>query len=167
MPIDPNFFRGYTILPLRDGDADLAKWRAVLSAGLFFDGVNHFGSADLAHLNEAINRTITYTPDVVDNWQTPRQTWEIRRGDCEDIAILKYAVLRNRGFAEGDLALVLGNLRNATREGHAFLVCAGNVLDVKFDQIIRITEYMNFDPAKWLAASETWLLGRQVVIGGR
>jgi predicted transglutaminase-like cysteine proteinase len=166
MPFDPSFFPGYRTFPLQAGDADLAKWRAVLEAGLAFADVDRFATDDLAHMNAAINRTIRYTPDAVDNWQTPRRTWEFKMGDCEDFAILKYAILRYRG-READLALVLGHLTTPIVEGHALLVCGGNVLDMKFDRVIRTTDYLNFQPTKWLSASESWLLGRQVVIGGQ
>lgn len=31
---------------------------------------------------------ITYVADVRDEWQTPLETWVLKTGDCEDIAIL-------------------------------------------------------------------------------
>jgi hypothetical protein len=167
MSIDPRFFPGYTVLPLRDSDADLAKWRAVIAAGFHFDGINDFAAPDPGRLNKTINATIRYTAEAVDEWQAPQRTWEVRTGDCEDLAILKYAILRHHGVNEADLALVLGHLTTPIRQGHAFLTCAGKVLDVMFDQIIEIADYPNFEPAKYLSGNDGSLLARQIVIGRR
>ena len=46
-------------------------------------------------LNRQVNESIQYTPELtaVDNWQAPQKTLETGKGDCEDIAILKMAML--------------------------------------------------------------------------
>lgn len=48
-------------------------------------------------INRTVNEFITYTPelDEVDNWQSPEETLSSGKGDCEDIAILKMAMLMN------------------------------------------------------------------------
>jgi len=39
-----------------------------------------------------IMKSVKYTPDLEtwggDYWQTPKETWELKTGDCEDLAIL-------------------------------------------------------------------------------
>lgn len=49
-------------------------------------------------VNNHINRHIDYRPDgVLDRWQTPAETFAMAQGDCEDLAIAKYFVLRDCG----------------------------------------------------------------------
>jgi predicted transglutaminase-like cysteine proteinase len=49
-------------------------------------------------VNNHINRLIGYQPDGVrDRWQTPAETFALAQGDCEDLAIAKYFVLRDCG----------------------------------------------------------------------
>jgi predicted transglutaminase-like cysteine proteinase len=83
------------------------------------------GPARLEAVSHAINARIRYTSDmaqhgVVDLWSAPLATLASGRGDCEDYAIAKYAVLRAAGVAPENLRIVL--LRDtASREDHAVL----------------------------------------------
>ena len=49
-------------------------------------------------MNLRINQEIRYQeePPGADVWQTPEETWAIKSGDCEDYAILKYALLMEK-----------------------------------------------------------------------
>ena len=59
-----------------------------------------------AFVNTHINRRIAYRPDIeqhgeLDCWQTPAETLALAQGDCEDLAIAKYFVLRDCGRPAG------------------------------------------------------------------
>lgn len=83
------------------------------------------GRDRLSAISHAVNANVRYTDDyaqhgVPDLWSAPLATLTSGRGDCEDYAILKYAVLRDAGVPVEDMRLVL--LRDSqTREDHAVL----------------------------------------------
>jgi predicted transglutaminase-like cysteine proteinase len=83
------------------------------------------GRARYELVNRRVNAAVRYTSDlaqhgVPDHWSAPLATLASGRGDCEDYAIAKYAVLRESGVAAEDLRIVL--LRDTqTREAHAVL----------------------------------------------
>ncbi|MDR0441496.1 MAG: transglutaminase-like cysteine peptidase [Candidatus Accumulibacter sp.] len=70
----------------------------------------------LIHVNDFINSRITFEDDVSvwgqsDYWATPLQTLSMRRGDCEDFAIIKYVSLRLAGVPGDKLRLVYAKAR--------------------------------------------------------
>jgi predicted transglutaminase-like cysteine proteinase len=83
------------------------------------------GRDRLSTISHAVNANIRYTSDyaqhgVADLWSAPLATLGSGRGDCEDYAVLKYAVLRDAGVSPDDMRLVL--LRDSqSREDHAVL----------------------------------------------
>lgn len=85
----------------------------------------HDGRARLETVNRLVNRAILYTSDlaqhgVLDLWSAPLASLRSGRGDCEDYAIAKYALLREAGTAEQDLRILLVRDRSV-REDHAVL----------------------------------------------
>jgi predicted transglutaminase-like cysteine proteinase len=85
----------------------------------------HDGRGRLEAVNRLVNRAILYTSDlaqhgVPDVWSPPLASLRSGRGDCEDYAIAKYALLRETGTAEQDLRILLVRDRSA-REDHAVL----------------------------------------------
>ncbi len=61
---------------------------------------------------------------TADYWATPPQSLR-GRGDCEDYALLKYATLRDLGFPERDLRIIIVNdLRKGI--GHAVVSVRSN-----------------------------------------
>ncbi|TDM67713.1 hypothetical protein CEF00_13520, partial [Lactobacillus crispatus] len=83
------------------------------------------GRARIETANRLINRTVGYASDlsqhgVLDVWSAPLATIDSGLGDCEDYAIAKYVALREAGFAEADLRILLGKDR-AARQDHAVL----------------------------------------------
>ncbi len=65
----------------------------------------------LAMVNDFFNQHVAYASDLDvwgqdDYWATPLQTLAMARGDCEDFAIAKYAVLLATGTAPERLRLV-------------------------------------------------------------
>jgi predicted transglutaminase-like cysteine proteinase len=89
------------------------------------------GRARLGWINRAVNMSIRPASDwsqygYVDFWASPLQTLGSRAGDCEDYAIVKYAVLRELGVASDDLRLVI--VQDEQRQtGHA-------IVAVRFEQ---------------------------------
>ena len=89
------------------------------------------GRARLGWINRAVNMSIRPASDwsqygYVDFWASPLQTLGNGAGDCEDYAIVKYAVLRELGVASDDLRLVI--VQDEQRQtGHA-------IVAVRFEQ---------------------------------
>jgi predicted transglutaminase-like cysteine proteinase len=85
----------------------------------------HDGRVRLETVNRLVNRAIVYASDltqhgVLDVWSAPLDSLRSGRGDCEDYAIAKYALLRETGIAEQDLRILLVRDRSV-REDHAVL----------------------------------------------
>lgn len=90
----------------------------------------HQGRARLETVNREVNAAIRYTTDyaqytVADRWTPPLATLATGRGDCEDYAIAKYAVLHAAGIPASDLRLLLVRDR-AVRQDHAVLAVRDN-----------------------------------------
>jgi|SRR5581483_7380189 len=116
---------------IRDDLAAVAKCRAENNCGAaakafiaLIDAARPLsGRAQLGAINRAVNLAIAAMTDlaqygVEDVWSSPLETLTTRKGDCEDYAILKIAVLQAAGVAAGDLRLVV--VRDpASNEGHA------------------------------------------------
>jgi len=124
----------------------------------------------VAAFNAHINAEIAYRAEVRggDDWQLPAKTWSLRTGDCEDHAILKYAVLRKSGVAEADLMLTLGKIvvGTITVQHACLLVRMGEwyVLDSRFDQLILPANYKTFSPIKAYVGLRGYLFSRQFII---
>ena len=70
------------------------------------------GRARIGEINRAVNLAIRPMSDTaqhgaLDVWGAPLQTFASGAGDCEDYAIAKFAALRESGFAEADLRLMV------------------------------------------------------------
>jgi predicted transglutaminase-like cysteine proteinase len=81
------------------------------------------GLARIGEINRAINLDIRPIDDMTHYgvkgvWSTPLFTFAEGAGDCKDYAIAKYVALREMGFADDDLRLVVVHDR-ATNEDHA------------------------------------------------
>jgi predicted transglutaminase-like cysteine proteinase len=89
------------------------------------------GRGRLGWINRAVNMSIRPASDwsqygYADFWASPLQTLGSGAGDCEDYAIVKYAVLRELGIASDDLRLVI--VQDEQRQtGHA-------IVAVRFEQ---------------------------------
>lgn len=101
-------------------DAAAVAFVALVDAARGVDGRDR-----LAMINRAVNDAIRFVTDldqhgVEDRWSAPLVTLAQRQGDCEDFAILKYAVLRSVGLPEADLRVVVVHDR-WTGDVHAVL----------------------------------------------
>lgn len=110
--------------------------------------------ARVAGINYAVNRSVRYLSDsvqhgVVDRWSSPLATLATGRGDCEDYAILKYALLREAGTPEADLKMLLVK-DQAARQDHAVLAVRLDghwlVLDNRWDALAESRELQRFMP---------------------
>jgi hypothetical protein len=64
-------------------------------------------------------RYIMYQAEEADRWSTARETWESRRGDCEDFAVLINEMCRQRGW---DSRIELYFPADLKEEGHAVVL---------------------------------------------
>lgn len=123
-----------------------------------------------ASLNAYVNAHVVYRGELPgeDDWQLPEHTWWLRSGDCEDHAILKYAVLLKSGVAETDLLLTLGLIIiNTVSSPHACLLARFGrwyVLDSNFDQLILPENYKTFAPIKAFTGSHAFLFSYEFII---
>ncbi len=124
-------------------------------------------------LNLSVNRLIKYKaePPGQDTWQTPAETLRLGHGDCEDFAILKYALLSQAGVP---VRLVVGEIKklgmgelNGNRP-HAW--CAAyfdnewRALDQIFDHVIPASDYINWLPMVACHGDQVTRFGRQFTI---
>jgi predicted transglutaminase-like cysteine proteinase len=112
------------------------------------------GRARIEVVNRAVNAAIRYTPDfaqhgVADRWTAPLATLAAGRGDCEDYAIAKYAILRAAGVPATDLRLLLVRDR-VVRQDHAVLAVRDGgrwlVLDNRHLMLAETTMLPQFTP---------------------
>ncbi|NVK34336.1 MAG: transglutaminase-like cysteine peptidase [Rhodobacteraceae bacterium] len=118
----------------------------------------------IAHVNKQINRMIAYKEDIqvwrkAEYWASPKETLVKGAGDCEDYAILKYWTLKQLGFADQDLRIVV--LRDsAARAYHAVLAVAYNddwlILDNRFSRVRFSRDLPNYQPLYSLNAENQW-----------
>lgn len=110
--------------------------------------------ARVAGINREVNRAVRYISDsvhhgVADRWSSPLATLDAGLGDCEDYAILKYALLREAGMPEADLKLLLVK-DHAARQDHAVLAVRLEgrwlVLDNRWDGLVESRELRRFMP---------------------
>jgi predicted transglutaminase-like cysteine proteinase len=136
----------------------VAEWRQMIaqlrtkSRREQIDGVNAY-----------FNR-FPYTLDlgnwgVSDYWASPLQ-FLARSGDCEDYAIAKFVSLRQLGFANGELRIVVLDDVNL-KVAHAVLVVADGprllVLDNQIPQVVESTRILHYKPIYSINKERWWL----------
>ena len=145
-----------------------ARWSRVSGAGvggnagafaasLRGEGIN----SKLEAVNSYVNARVRFVDDrvqfgVADRWLAPAETLTRGRGDCEDFALAKRAMLRAAGVPEKDLYLVV--LKDLSRRAdHAVLVvrAAGRflVLDNGTDRIVDSSDVQDYKPMLTFAAN--------------
>lgn len=83
-------------------------------------------------INKTVNTSIIYTADQDDYWQSPGETLTRGRGDCEDYAILKAAMLGG-----GNIHIVFIASQN---QYHAILEYDGWYLDNRYQHLLSETD---------------------------
>lgn len=94
----------------------------------------------IAQINNFVNRNIVYKSDILnykknDYWATPSEILQKRSGDCEDYAILKYALLLKSGFKKEDIRFIFTVFNGI---GHVYL-------EVKFNNEVYSLDNVNRD----------------------
>ena len=124
-------------------------------------------SARLDAVNTYVNHRVQFVDDirqygVADRWSAAADTLARGRGDCEDYAIAKMAMLRRAGFAEHNLYLVI--LRDLVRRAdHAVLVVRSEghfrVLDNGTDRVLDSNEIHDYRPILTFNLARTYTHG--------
>nr|WP_319382597.1 transglutaminase-like cysteine peptidase [uncultured Roseibium sp.] len=115
-------------------------------------------------VNELVNRLLAYREDSAlyetgEYWASPTETLAHRAGDCEDFAILKYALLRDLGIADEDMRIVV--LRDAAlRQFHAVLTVRHKgqwlILDNRFSRVRFERDLPHYKPLYSVNAAGEW-----------
>ena len=124
----------------------------------------------LEAVNWYVNKRVHFVDDQVrwgraDVWSTANETLNAGKGDCEDYAIAKLAMLRRAGIADKDLYLVV--LRDLVRRAdHAVAVVrAGGhmyVLDNGTDRLLDSESVHDYRPILTFASNATFTHGYRV-----
>jgi predicted transglutaminase-like cysteine proteinase len=145
-----------------------ARWSKVSGAGVGGNAGAFAASlrdqdvlSKLEAVNSYVNARVRFVDDrlqfgVADRWMAPAETLGRGRGDCEDFALAKRALLRSAGVSEKDLYLVV--LKDLSRRAdHAVLVvrAAGRfmVLDNGTDRIVDSSDVQDYKPMLTFAAN--------------
>jgi len=151
-----------------------ASWNRVSGAGVGGNAGAFAASlrgqaifAKLEAVNSYINSRVRFVDDrvqfgVADRWQAAKETLAHGRGDCEDFALAKRAMLRAAGVADKDLYLVV--LKDLSRRAdHAVLVVRANgrflVLDNGTDRIVDSSDVQDYKPVLTFTAGHAYTHG--------
>lgn len=138
------------------------------SAGSFAASLADTGESHrIEAVNAYVNRRVTFVDDsrrfgVADRWSSAKETLASGRGDCEDYALAKMAMLRRAGIAEHNLYLVV--LKDLVRRAdHAVLVVRSEgrflVLDNGTDRVIDSSEIRDYRPILTFTAGRVFTHG--------
>ena len=151
-----------------------ARWNKVAGAGVggnagaFAASLRGEGAiAKLEAVNGYVNARVRFVDDrvqfgVADRWLPASETLARGRGDCEDFALAKRAMLRAAGVPDKDLYLVV--LKDLSRRAdHAVLVvrAAGRflVLDNGTDRIVDSRDVQDYRPVLTFTAGHSYTHG--------
>jgi predicted transglutaminase-like cysteine proteinase len=151
-----------------------ARWSRVAGRGVtgaaasYAASLNRLGAkARIEAVNAYVNRRVSFVDDrrqfgTADRWSAPAETLGSGRGDCEDYAIAKMALLRRAGFAPQDLYLVV--LKDLVRRAdHAVLVVRSEgrflVLDNGTDMVVDSSAVRDYRPILTFTAGRTFTHG--------
>ena len=121
----------------------------------------------LEAVNLYVNSRVHFVEDSVqyrtaDYWAPAAQTLSRGKGDCEDFAIAKLAMLRRAGFAAHDLYLVIAK-DLVRRQDHAVAVARADgrlwVLDSGTDQLLDSATAQDYRPVLSFSAGRSWTHG--------
>jgi predicted transglutaminase-like cysteine proteinase len=126
--------------------------------------------AKLEAIDWYVNKRVRFVDDQAqwgrpDVWSSAKVTLTRGRGDCEDYAIAKRAMLRLAGFADRDLYVVV--LKDLVRRAdHAVLVARAAdhmyVLDNGTDRVLDSESISDYRPILTFASTGAWTHGYRV-----
>jgi predicted transglutaminase-like cysteine proteinase len=151
-----------------------SSWRKVAGAGVggsasaFAASLRDQGViAKLEAVNSYVNARVRFVDDriqfgVSDRWMPASETLSRGRGDCEDFALAKRAMLRAAGVQDKDLYLVV--LKDLSRRAdHAVLVVRASgrflVLDNGTDRIVDSSDVQDYKPVLTFTAGHSYTHG--------
>ncbi|MDQ3077912.1 MAG: transglutaminase-like cysteine peptidase [Pseudomonadota bacterium] len=147
----------------RVGASEVGGEAALYSASLR----RHAERVRIEAVNIYVNGRVAFVDDsrqfgVTDRWSPAAETLALGRGDCEDYALAKMAMLRRAGFADDDLYLVV--LKDLVRRAdHAVLVVRSEgrflVLDNSSDRLLDSAEIRDYRPILTFAAGKRYTHG--------
>ncbi len=118
-------------------------------------------------VNAYVNRRVSFVDDsrrygVADRWSSAGETLGSGRGDCEDYALAKMAMLRRAGISDHNLYLVL--LKDLVRRAdHAVLIVRSEgrflVLDNGTDKLIDSADIRDYRPILTFTAGHVFTHG--------
>ena len=121
--------------------------------------------SDIVHAADRwVNHAIRYQADSADEWAKPSDTLARRCGDCEDMALLKRAILLNSGIGEDHICFVLVHDVIAKRD-HALLVVLDGgqwkVLDSRNSLTMPVERLADYRPIMALSGGQCWTFGKR------
>lgn len=147
----------------RVSHADAGAMRGAVAA----IGGTSAGRARIAGVNAWVNRKVAYTPDAklygkADHWATARETLARGKGDCEDYAIAKMAILAALGVPRSDMYLTIA--RDLVRQDdHAVLIVKHEgrslLLDNATDELVDGDAANDYRPILSFSADRRYLHG--------
>ena len=170
----PGYFLASKRLPLSHTPFD-RDWNRVRGSGLSKHAANSAlplspgvpSAATLTAVNSWTNSSIHYVEDrqlygMPDYWATAGETLRRRKGDCEDIAIVKMQLLAAFGVRREDMSLVIAR-DLARRADHALLVVKLDgrswLLDNSTDQVLDATQSYDYRPILSFSEGKKWIHG--------
>jgi predicted transglutaminase-like cysteine proteinase len=122
-------------------------------------------------INRTVNKSVKYRTDKAlwgkdDYWATPAEIVARRAGDCEDFAIAKMAMLREAGFEQNQLQLIV--LKDVRKQVfHAVLAVhtpgGTYILDNMNNVVARDTEQRDYFPIMSFAEGKSYIHGFKTV----
>jgi predicted transglutaminase-like cysteine proteinase len=120
----------------------------------------------LKTINQYVNRTVRYQRDRTDQWSTPQETLAKGYGDCEDIVLVKRAMLLAKGWRSDQLVMLIANDKIVRQQHAVLLVLDGQniwMLDNMHDRVINAIKPLDYlEPIVALSETSAWGFGRQV-----
>lgn len=171
-PTRPDIFNSVA-MPIANTALD-ARWKRVGTArvgghaGTFAAALAERDERSrLEAVNAYVNGHVKFTDDsrqfgVADRWSSANETLARGRGDCEDYALAKLAMLRRAGFADRDLYFVV--LKDvARRADHAVLVVRSArrflVLDNGTNRLFDSAQLVDYRPVVTFTAGQRFTHG--------
>lgn len=118
----------------------------------------------IPQVNFMVNRLLSYRQDAQlwktgEYWASPMESLARRAGDCEDYAILKYALLRDLGVKDEEMRVVV-LMDKAARQHHAVLAVRHDgkwlILDNRFSRVRFERDLPNYQVFYTVNATGQW-----------
>lgn len=145
---------------LYKGDEEIQKWKNEIS------NLGRFNTKKetLIAVNNYVNSKIQYRADQdvwnkSDYWASPAESFAKGQGDCDDYAIAKYFTLKQLGFNENDMRLVV--LKDKSKdEIHAVLAVRNGtsyyILDNQLEDVTPAVSITSYEPIYSINRTSWW-----------